>query len=677
MGVALSAFAAAPKRKPPQFQVLPRDESLQPLPPEKAGNIEFIGNRKFTADKLREPIAEQIRDINEGGLTRPRADDTAYYVAVFYRKQGYHNVEVDWDIRGRYLILRIDEGRQTTLRNVTFTGNRAITDPMLYEYMIGATKERLLKEPAAFPFVEADIKTGVARIRGLYESEGYIEAVIDEPKIDFPGDRTKADVVVNISEGQRYTFGAAKFEGNLIFPEAEVRSGLGERFNAPYTTQQLATMERNLEFFYKSRGYYQAAVAIAADPKQAEKGRVPVTITVNPHRLFRFNGVKVQGLDRLRASFLPQRFASLEGQIYSPEKLDEKYRELLRTGLFKNLRINSVPQDDDTLRLDLTVEEAKAKELGFSIGGGSYEGLILGLRAADRNFFGTGRPLSFTLGFSARGTRGEFLWIDPWLFNSEFNLRTRLYVQGREEVGYLKRETGVRTDLARKMTKNIELAVFAQLENVEITEAFIEPQFLGATSYQIGTLGFTQSFDFRDNPINPSKGWILNSGFDFNALAGELAFGRATLRLSYYHPLSRRVLLALGARGGMIFPVSDVPIDERYFSGGSTTVRSFPERELGPKDKQGLAIGGEVFTVFNAEVIFPLFGALQGAVFVDAGNLIAKSAEAGVQDMRYAVGAGLRYKLPIGPLRLDYGVNPTPRSDEEFGAFHFSFGFAF
>ena len=77
------------------------------------------------------------------------------------------------------------------------------------------------------------------------------------------------------------------------------------------------------------------------------------------------------------------------------------------------------------------------------------------------------------------------------------------------------------------------------------------------------------------------------------------------------------------------------------------------------------------------EYTFPIWGEILGAVFVDAGNLLPNAEDAGLTDMRYAIGVGLRYKLPIGPIRLDYGVNPDPRADEAFGAFHFSFGFAF
>jgi outer membrane protein assembly factor BamA len=81
-------------------------------------------------------------------------------------------------------------------------------------------------------------------------------------------------------------------------------------------------------------------------------------------------------------------------------------------------------------------------------------------------------------------------------------------------------------------------------------------------------------------------------------------------------------------------------------------VRSFAERKLGPRDSGENPLGGEFYTVFNAELTFPVYGALQGAVFTDAG-------------------------MPIGPLRLDYGLNPDPQEGEDTGAFHFSFGFAF
>ncbi|MDB6175254.1 MAG: Surface antigen [Chthoniobacteraceae bacterium] len=664
-------------------RLLEKVHALKPSTPADSGNIQFSGARSYTPEQLRVPLAEQIREINERGLTKPRADDTAYYLAIYYRKQGFPDVEVTFEIHGRTLLLRVAEGPRTYLRTITFHGNRSIPESTLYEYMLGATRERLQMETTSFPFVLADVQTGVARVRGLYESQGYLNAVVEDPKVAISADRSRADITVNIAEGQAYSFGEFIFVGETLFKKPELIAGLGLPAKAPYTPQQVNTAQRNLQFFYKSHGYYQAQVEAASDPTKAANGRVSVTFTVKPGPLFRFDGVKVTrsgDLDftpRLNPDFLPRRFAPLTGQVYDPAKLDEKYRELLRTGLFKNLRLNSVPLPDQTIRIDLTAEEAKAKEVGFSLGASSYEGIEVGLRLGDRDIFGSGRPLTFSVDMSQRALRGELLYVDPWLFESKFSLRARLYEQSREEKGYSKLDTGIRTDLGRKLTKTTEIGLFVLLKNVEITETTIDLEFLGPTSYQLASLGFTHTSDFRDNAINPSHGFLVSDTIDINAVAGEVAFARATVRLSYYHPIGKKLALALGARGGFISPFTDVPIDERFFSGGATTVRSFTERSLGPKDNHRNPIGGELFTVFNAEVTFPIVKALQGAVFVDAGNVIGKSADAGLQEMRYAIGLGLRYKLPIGPLRLDYGVNPNPKNGESFGAFHFTFGFAF
>ncbi len=669
-------------RERTRFQPVANDLALKPLPPEESGKIQFAGNKAFNEQQLREALADAIREINEGGLTRPRADDAAYYLGVHYRKQGYAKAEVRWEIRGSRLVLTISEGPRTYLREILFVGNKQESKATLFEYMIGETGERLLHQPEKFPFVEADIQTGVARIRGLYESEGRLEAVVSDPEFAYSGDGASVDVTVKIVEGPRYTFGEVVFAGKPLFERPKLIEALGEPLSVSYTTQRVNAMQHNLLFFYKLQGYYAAKVEVAHDAKTAKAGRlnnklVPVTFTIQPGPLYRFDGVKVTGLDRLRPGFMEKRFKSLKGKTYNPTKLDEKFREVLRTGLFKNLRVNTTPLPTNEVRIDLTAEEAKAKEVGFSLGFSSYDGLIFGLRLADRNFLGNGRPLALNIDYSTRTTRAELLYVDPWWYDSDYALRARIFVQDRTEEGYAYQEQGIRADVTRKFNPHFDLSTFLQAKNVGITEALIEPLLLGPTSYQIITLGLTQTYDFRDNPINPSKGWVATLGLDGDALAGELAFGRATVRLSYYLPIQRRFLLALGVRGGLIYPLTSVPITERYFNGGGTTVRSFRERELGPKDRHGYPIGGEAFTVFNAEFIIPIRDALSAALFADAGNVSAQLENAGFDEMRYALGVGLRYKLPIGPVRLDLGFNPNPKNGEDWGAIHFSFGFAF
>jgi outer membrane protein insertion porin family len=672
-------------------------------------NVEFSGNNSFKTAQLREQIASELHEISAQGLTPARGDDAAFYIASYYRKAGYSQVTVDYEIRGATLQLKIKEGPLTLIHRLTFIGNAHVPESDLYQYMIGATPERLEKKPAQFPYTTAEIQAGVDRVRGLYLSEGYLNVAIDASKIQFSKDETRADVTVEIVEGARYTFTLEEiqFDGTLIFTRDQLIKSLDAALtkeqdvptiSTMHSQRKLAnpnaldrsfapgivnTMQRNLQSFYKAHGYYQAEIGSTADSAQAVNGKVPITFTVHPHGLFRFGGITVKNeteRPRLKPDFLPKRFARLDGEVYDPAKLDETFREVLRSGLFENLRITPTPVDGNIIRLDLTESEAKSKELGFSGGYGSYEGFMLGFQAADRDLFGNGRPLTFNLALSQRGLIGELLYVDPWFLDSQYTTRTRLYSQLRNEEGYSHDDVGLREDISRKFLPHLELGAFVEGEQTSVEDALtgttIPQEFLGPTHYTRISIGLTQTIDYRNDPINVERGFIFTSSFDFGLINGEPGFLRGSGRFSYYLPIDK-CMLAFGARGGYIGSLNgELPIDVRFFNGGGTTVRSFPERGLGPLDYHENPLGGNLFTIFNVEFTFPISGGLQGAVFVDAGSLHNNEID-GDGGLRYGIGPGLRYKLPIGPFRIDYGFNPDRRPGESFGAFNFSFGFAF
>lgn len=649
--------------------------------------VDFTGQQTFTEAELMAPLMEEVRDITEHGVTPARADDLAFYVGSFYRKAGFSQVTVDYEIHGEKVLIKIKEGPRSLLQKIEFTGNKSIPAATLYDYMVGATPERMAKNPEQFPYTAAEIGAGADRVRGLYLSMGYLKATV-EPAAHpvFSKDGSRADVTVHIVEGPKFAIGEVRFTGDTLYPREQLIGALREPVHGPFAPGIATVMARNLQSFYKAHGYYEAEVTADADPERALGGKVSMTFTVTPKQPFRFGWATVKNetpKPRLHANFLPKRFAHLHGQTYDPDKLDETFREMLRTGLFENLRMSLTPEKGNELQMDLTATEAKAKEIGFSIGAGSYEGVSVGIRLGDRNIFGSGRPLSFSAEYSQRGIKGELLFVDPWFFDTRFGFRARIYSEARDEEGYSKHALGARVDVTRKAMRHLELGAFLEGATVKVTDSAIDPALLGPLDYQLATIGLTQTTDFRNDPINPARGFVFTTSFDFSTIDGEAAFTRSIARFSYYLPVGKS-MFAVGARVGMISPiVDDLPIDVRFFNGGGTTVRSFAERELGPKDSGNNPLGGDIYTVFNAEYTFPITGGLQGAVFVDAGNLINKDARdsglkvRGSEDMRYALGLGIRYALPIGPLRLDYGVNPDRRADEDFGAFHFSFGFAF
>jgi outer membrane protein assembly complex protein YaeT len=715
LGIAFAGAAAAQTvvDEPPSAKKEKQAATVAKAQEKRAQNVtavEFSGEQAFGEKVLRSQLKEQLSTIDEYGLTRARADDLAFFLELFYRKHGYSKVAVHYAIeQGDRVRLEINEGPLTTLGTITFEGNAGEPTAKLFEYVVGPTRERYSKLQRRLPFVAADVNEGIDLLHRFYVAEGFLDVTIDPPRYTFPDEVNQADVTISIHEGRQYFFGNVSFSGQTIYDAETLRGQIDDLLKQPYTDARVDDIPRRLQAYFKARGYYEARASAMGDPQASQNGRVPVHVVISPGQVYRFGDVIVHGLNRLRPGYVSKRFTPLKGKTYSPDVVDEKFRTLMRSGLFNVLKIEPTPiANEDTLLLDISAEEAKSKELGFSLGYGTYEGIIAGTQYRERDLFGYGRPITTSVEVSQRGYKGEVLYEDPYFFDTDFSFKNRAAALTFDYDGYSKFELGDRVELSRKLAKHYEAGIVFAARHVEITTASIPQRFLGNTSYFVDSLGFTHTLDFRESPLVAPRGFIANNTFDVatKGLGSDVELIRTTIRLAYFIPFGPKTLtpgvaadqalpplrrwidqssLALGARGGLVHSLNHsgpdepttIPIDERFFNGGATTVRSFGERDLGPHDPKGNPIGGEFYTIFNVEYSFPIYGELQGAAFFDAGDLLPTSEEPGVDDMRYGLGLGLRYRLPIGPIRLDYGWNPDRQPGEDFGAFHFSFGFAF
>ncbi len=662
---------------------LPVLDAPAPRSPGKL-TLEFVGISAFTDRVLREGIAVQIESIEEFGLDDPGAYDAAFGLESFYRKNGYSSVEVTPGIVGAWTLrLAVTEGPVTRLGPVVIVGNKGFDTATLTGYLLGPLRERFprVRRDAELPFVESDIFEGVALVNRLYATGGYLDAVVDGPNVVINSDGTEAGVSITINEGTQYRFGTIQFAGETIFGRDELLGIVAEQTSDIFTEGRLNAARRAMEDFYVRRGYFQASVEAEGDLASAVEGRVPVHFVITPGRMFRFDGITVEGNDGVKTAFIERRMRRLSGKVYDPALIDKSFRTLIQTGLFRNVRITPEATSGDQVRLLVTVEESKPKEFGVGLGYASFYGGIVSASYRDRNLFGTGRSLRMEVEANQRGFTGEVLYTDPWLFETDYQLRLRLYGISETLKGYSKNEVGFQPGITRFITGAWQVSGFVSGKNVAIKDVEIRPTSLvGLQDYTVFSLGISQTLDFRNNPALPTKGVLFSTSFEVapNGV-GEVAFARGLASFSWYIPVTSKSTLALGARAGIISPLSSdgIPIDERFFNGGATTVRSFSELTLGPRDRGGYPLGGQARTVFNAEYTFPIYGDLYGAVFVDAGNVISEAADFGIEEMRYAIGGGLRYNLPIGAIRFDYGLNPSPRPGETQGAFHFAIGVAF
>ena len=211
----------------------------------------------------------------------------------------------------------------------------------------------------------------------------------------------------------------------------------------------------------------------------------------------------------------------------------------------------------------------------------------------------------------------------------------------------------------------------------------------GRASGTLGAIDLDVERTALDDALNPHSGTVLTLHLldAARALHGSYHFQEVMAEGRAFLPMGSTVVLANRARIGSLFAASveDMPFSARYFLGGSTSVRGWGRFEISPLDPQGLPIGGRSLVELSSELRFPISGKLHGVAFLDAGRVGADSNDYGFGDLRYAVGPGLRYLTPIGPVRVDLGIqlNPIPGllingvPERRRWRLHFSIGQAF
>src|SRR4051794_33298900 len=427
VGVAAFGQTAVKVPKPEEKDKAERViEKQQEKKAQRTSVIEFRGEKVFNEKELRSHLKEQITTIDDYGLTAARGDDAAFFLELFYRKHGYAKVTVRYTVNGDRLILDINEGPLVTLGLVNFVGNQNQPADILFEYAVGPTRERYSSMQQTLPFVAADVEEGADLVHRLYISNGYLDAQVEKPVYHYSDDGVRVDATIPITEGRQYSFGQVSFSGQTIYSSEELRGQLVDLLEQPYTDNRVSDIPRRLQTYYRTRGYYEVKVEAIGNPPAATSGKVPVLVSITPGRLYHFDGVTVQGLERLRPTYITRRFSKFSGKTYSPEVVDEKFRELMKSGLFTVLQIKPTPIGGDALRLDISAEEAKSKEFGLALGYGSYAGAVVGATYRDRDAFGYGRPISTLAEWSQRGYKWEILWEDPYFFDTDFGFKAKL-----------------------------------------------------------------------------------------------------------------------------------------------------------------------------------------------------------------------------------------------------------
>jgi outer membrane protein insertion porin family len=642
--------------------------------------VTIKGSQTKSEGELLLLIGGRLTHVENDPPSLSRADDAAFLLTQVMRKDGYSDARVTPSIGGPdEIVLTVNEGGRLSLGKVTVNGVTADEANRLSKvYANPALKDRPIGSGSA-PFREEDVEVGVLLVVQDLNSHGYWAAAakIGERKVNPKGE---VDVVIDVEQGPLFKIGRPR----VTSADGKAGAVLAEK-SAPYvgkdaTTTNISAMRKDVTEAFTGTGYANANVMMG---RSLERGEFVAEFTIELGKRVKLREVRIEGLKDTNPERIRGRLKKFEGDWYDEAAMNQRVSELLGTGVFSSVRTDQDEVGEDQIDVTLHLEEAKAKEVTIGAGFGSYEGAILRTTYTDRNLFGQMMSFSSGFEFSSRGVLGETKLVNPWLFGSDYSMTARVYTLIYGHEGYSSMEAGGDLKFSRKFDKHYLMELLFGYSLVNITAEGLERSELGETVYTHPRISFTQTIDYRDNPVLPKSGWHMKMPLQVGAVVGDFSttYLKGGISGGWYHPLGKTWQFGVGGSMNFLVPSGEseeLPIDLRLFNGGARSVRSFPERELGPKSLGGdYPLGGEASWVVNAEVSRPIAGPLRGVAFVDAGALGREFSELGSAEIEIAAGLGIRIDLPIGPVRLEYGYNLTRDKDEPAGALHFAIGVAF
>jgi outer membrane protein insertion porin family len=526
-------------------------------------------------------------------------------------------------------------------------------------------------------------------LKEFYGALGYLEVSVKEIEVKIDREQHTAQLVVEIAEGKKTEIGAVDITGTSPETKTKLLALAGLKPGDPYNEVDISDARFRILDFYSNSGYTIVDVTVS---RSVDNYRAFVVFNVAVGQEKFFGKTVIIGNTNTKYRVFKRELLYKESQPYSFRLLSEERQRLYKLGLFTDVEVETVDGEDSKKDVLLRVTEGSAGSVDFGLGYADYEKFRGFVGVSYLNLWGMNREGMVRVEVSSLQNRVILQYNEPWFFGKNLPFRTFFLYENRKELDpstkeilYKLRRYSVTAGVEKKLSNTMKTELYYEFSLVRTTD--VKPDVI-LTKEDTGTLAISSIkpaliYDTRDNPFDPKKGVLAGISMKLATFVflSEVNFVKAEVYGSTFHKLSKRVTLALSARGGLAYGMGgteQLPLVERFFLGGRSTVRGYAQDSLGPKGADGTTpTGGNAYLMGNIECRTDIGRGFGIVPFFDMGNVWLSTNEINPMKLKFTTGLGLRYNTPVGPLRVDYGVKLNRETGESRGEIHFSVGHAF
>ena len=663
--------------------------------------LEFIGFKEFDKEALRRTLrgvgVAEARYYDKSLIDRAEQEIKRQYVF-----RGYYAAEVTTtvtpvDANRVSITFTVDEGPTAKIRQINIVGNKAFKEGDLRDEMQLSTPNWLSWYTKNDLYSKQKLTADLEALRSFYLDRGYLEFAIESTQVSITPDKKDIYLTLNIHEGEQYKVSDIKLTGELLGKQAEMEKLIKLKQGDVFSSAKLSSTTKSITDLLGTYGYAFATINPQPQINQTDR-TVALTLVVDPGRRVYVRRVNVVGNSKTRDEVVRREMRQMEASWFDGEKLQLSQNRVNRTGYFTdaNITTEDVPGTTDQVDVNVNVTEKPTGQINLGVGFSSTDKLVLSAGIRQDNVFGSGTSLGLDVNTSKSNRTIAVTQFDPYFTvdgisrSTELYYRTYrpLYYTGDQDYRVVQQGGNVKFGVPFSETDTVFFGIGYERTTIDVTsntplayQNYVAKNGRITNNFPI-TIGWSK--DQRDSALVPTRGRYQQANLEFGIPGGDLQYFRAYYQHQYFYPLSKSFTMAFNNEIGYGhgYGGKDFPVFKNYYAGGIGSVRGYETSTLGPRDANGVAIGGASKFVGNVEFIFPLPGSgvdrtVRLFTFFDYGNVFAEGQPYKLGDMRYSTGFGLSWLSPIGPLKISMGFPIKRKTEDQTQRFQFQIGTAF